>query len=286
MVTALPLRWLESRRAVWFARRRPLVTVGVEAADVERLLQAGGLVCPECCGVLVPWGRGRMRRLRGRGAERVEVRPRRGRCCGCARTHVLLPVSGLSRWADTVEVIGAALEAKASGQGHRKIAERLGRPVSTVRGWLRRFSSRAPEVAGVFTSLLVGLTDDPDGVLPMPAGSALADALVLAGGVEQLGDPGVREALLAQQPAEPGLPDPLAALAGFGQNPACRRQELLVGTARVVPLQHRRPTRAGECGAGLAELEGQPVLERGLPPPRPPPRVADPEHVAGRRATA
>lgn len=155
-----------------------MVTVGVDAAEVERLLTTGGLACPECAGALAPWGHGRVRRLRGRGGERVELWPRRGRCSGgCGRTHVLLPVSGVSRRADTVEVIGAALEAAASGWGHRKIAEWLARPASTVRGWLRRFAGRASAVAGVFTSLLVGLVDDPDTRLPMPGVSVVADAV-------------------------------------------------------------------------------------------------------------
>ena len=44
---------------------------------------------------------------------------------------------------DSVEVIGAALTAKAKGEGHRRIAQTLGRPPSTVRGWLRAFSLKA-----------------------------------------------------------------------------------------------------------------------------------------------
>src|SRR5207253_2231874 len=40
--------------------------------------------------------------------------------------------------ADSTEVIGAALAAKADGVGFRAIAARLGRPASTVRNWLRR----------------------------------------------------------------------------------------------------------------------------------------------------
>ena len=60
-----------------------------------------------------------------------------GQCVACRVTHVLLAVSCLVRRADVVEVIGAALRAKARGQGHRPIAARLGRPASTVRGWLR-----------------------------------------------------------------------------------------------------------------------------------------------------
>ncbi|MFD5514306.1 helix-turn-helix domain-containing protein [Streptomyces sp. NPDC127051] len=100
-------------------------------------------------------------------------------------THVLLPVSGLSRRADVVEVIGAALEMKAIGAGHRTIADRLGRPATTVRGWLRRFASRAALVAGLFTSHLVALAEDPAGVLPAPAPTAFADtvAAVIACGM-------------------------------------------------------------------------------------------------------
>jgi len=56
---------------------------------------------------------------------------------------VLLPVSVLVRRADVVGVIGAALAGAATGLGHRRIAERLGRPACTVWGWLRRLASRA-----------------------------------------------------------------------------------------------------------------------------------------------
>jgi len=64
--------------------------------------------------------------------------PRRAVCTGCGRTHVLLPASVLLRRADAVTVIGAALLARVSGCGHRRAADRVGRPPSTVRGWLRR----------------------------------------------------------------------------------------------------------------------------------------------------
>jgi hypothetical protein len=90
---------------------------------------------------------------------------------------VLLPVSGLSRRADTVEVIGPAMEMKAFGAGHRRIADRLGQPQSTVRGGCGRFAGRAEAVAGFFTSHLVALADDPSVVLPAPAASVFADAI-------------------------------------------------------------------------------------------------------------
>jgi len=67
---------------------------------------------------------------------------------------VLLAQVWLSRRADAVCVIGAALEAKAGGAGHRSVAGRLGRPVSTVRGWLRRFASRSEQLRVGFTRLL------------------------------------------------------------------------------------------------------------------------------------
>jgi hypothetical protein len=47
---------------------------------------------------------------------------------------VLLPAWCLARRADAGKVIGAGLEAKAAGAGHRVVAARLGRPASTVRG--------------------------------------------------------------------------------------------------------------------------------------------------------
>ncbi|WP_299738610.1 hypothetical protein [Pseudonocardia sp. 73-21] len=88
---------------------------------------------------------------------------------------MLLPVLLLLRRADTAAVIGAALTARAAGQGHRLIAAALGRPADTVRGWLRRFATRAEPVRAVFTGWCRAL--DPDPVLPGPAGTAWADAL-------------------------------------------------------------------------------------------------------------
>jgi hypothetical protein len=55
---------------------------------------------------------------------------------------VLLPAWCLARRADEAAVIGAALEAKAAGAGHRTIAGLPGCPASTVRGWLRVFTGR------------------------------------------------------------------------------------------------------------------------------------------------
>ena len=109
------------------------------------------------------------------------LRPRRARCGACRATHVLLTISCLLRRADAAEVIGAALAAKASGEGHRRIAARLRRPVSTVRGWLRVFARSADRVRAVFTALLVEL--DPLSGAIGPRGSVLADAVEVIGAV-------------------------------------------------------------------------------------------------------
>ncbi|MEQ4720525.1 hypothetical protein [Nonomuraea sp. B19D2] len=154
-----------------------MITVEVDAAEVERRLRAGEITCPSCAGALTGWGFGRRRRLRGMGEALIEVRPRRTRCSSCARTHVLLPVTGLLRRADGVEVVGAALEAKARGVGHRRIAAGLDRPPSTVRGWLRRFAVSAERVRAVFTTVLVRVAGSTQLVLPAATQTASADAV-------------------------------------------------------------------------------------------------------------
>lgn len=124
--------------------------------------------------MLAGWGHARVRSVRGPDGV-VRLRPRRARCSGCGVTHVLLPLVLLLRRADLAVVIFVALVAKARGMGHRGIAEALGRPVETVRGWLRRFAARAEGVRVVFTVLLRGLAADP--VMPAAAGGAWADAV-------------------------------------------------------------------------------------------------------------
>ena len=105
--------------------------------------------------------------------------PRRARCSGCGRTHVLLAASMLARRADGVAVIGTALLAKAAGAGHRTIAAGNGRPVGTVRGWLRRFGRRAEALRVLFTGLLHAL--DPAAGSLLPTGSSVSDALAAVG---------------------------------------------------------------------------------------------------------
>ena len=152
-----------------------MLTVNGGQGVVERQLAGGMLSCPSCGGVLGGWGNACQRRVRVLDGPAVVLVPRRSRCRGCGATHVLLPAQLLSRRADMGEVIGAALEAKAAGRGHRAIALALGRPASTVRGWLRALARNAGRVRERFTALAAGLVTDPP--LPGPAGSASADAV-------------------------------------------------------------------------------------------------------------
>jgi hypothetical protein len=156
-----------------------VLTVGANAGEVERRLAGGDLECPLCGGVLARWGHARSRVLRGLGGP-AQVRPRRGRCRGCGATHVLLPVFALLRRADLAEVIGAALAARALGKGARPVAAASGRALSTVRGWLRRFGSRAEAVRVFFTRLLVDVGVDP--VPPAQGASPFADAVAAVAG--------------------------------------------------------------------------------------------------------
>ncbi len=161
-----------------------MLIVGTDPLEVDRLLLRGVFRCPGCGGELRPWGHARTRRIRGErdgdsGAVVLVERPRRSSCSGCGRTHVLISASMLVRRADVAVVIGAALVANAAGAGHRPIAAALGRPVSTVRGWLRRFTARAHGWWVSFTGLLHAL--DP------LAGPIAVNACVVADAVEVLG---------------------------------------------------------------------------------------------------
>ncbi len=117
-----------------------IMVLDVDQAEVD--LAAGLLACPHCAGQLRPWSWARVRRIRLLDGAVVALRPRRARCVACRGTQLLLPAWCLPRRADAVEVVGAALVAKAAGRGHRRIAADLGRPVSTVRQWLRAVRGR------------------------------------------------------------------------------------------------------------------------------------------------
>jgi hypothetical protein len=154
-----------------------LLTVEVDPVCVESRLVAGAIECP-CCvgGVLGGWGHARERVVVGMDQR---VRPRRGRCRGCGVTQVLLPVSLLLRRAYTAERIWSALVAKASGVGHRKIAQQVEAPVSTVRDWLRRMGGRLEQARAWFVGAAIGVGVDV--AVPQGSGSLWVDALAAVG---------------------------------------------------------------------------------------------------------
>ena len=169
-----------------------MLTVSDDPVSVELELRAGRVGCPVCGGRLRPWGWARVRVVReGLDAAWTSrwLRPRRSRCVACLGTHVLLEVWLAARRADSAEVIAAAIEAKtAAGWGHRRVAAGCGRPVSTVRGWLRAFRASAGAIGDRFTQLLVRVAVDAVVLWPKPAGTAAGEALsVLMAYAEGLG---------------------------------------------------------------------------------------------------
>lgn len=152
------------------------MTVEADQVRVESRLASGQVVCPDCLGALRPWGWARPRSVQGLAGV---LHPRRARCPVCLVTHVLLPVTVLLRRAYGVEVIGAALVARAGGSGHRVIGARLGVPAATVRGWLRVMGGR---LEAVRTWLLrVAHRAGVDQVVPKALGSAWRDVLAALG---------------------------------------------------------------------------------------------------------
>ena len=153
----------------------PVLMVGTDQAVVEADLLGGRLSCPSCAGVLGAWGYARTRVLRRRSGREDRRRPRRGRCRSCKKTHVLLGEDALVRRRDEVAVIGEAIEAKAAGVGHRRIADRLDVPGWRVRRWLRRFRDRAVEITEAFARWAFALDGSlaPNG----PGRGVFADAL-------------------------------------------------------------------------------------------------------------
>lgn len=158
-------------------RKALMVTVEVDPVRVESRLAGGELSCPSCPnGVLAGWGFARCRRVVGLGDW---VRPRRSRCRGCAATHVLLPVSLLLRRAYAAEVVWAALEAKATGDGHRRIAAAMGIPACTVRRWLSVMGRRVEAVRRWFLGVAVRVGVDVS--IPPATATAVGDALAAVG---------------------------------------------------------------------------------------------------------
>jgi len=133
------------------------------------------LTRPNCPGRLRRWGFARIRSLRSSAGGRVWLRPRRVRCARCRVSHVLLHALAPPHRAHTIDLVGQALLASASGHSHRAIGAALGIPADTVRDWIRRVRARAEWLRVQGT--IAAHTLDPMLREIAPAGSALADAM-------------------------------------------------------------------------------------------------------------
>lgn len=100
---------------------------------------------------------------------------------------MLLPASVLLRRADAVDVIGAGLLAAAGGLGHRRVAGVVGRPASTVRGWLRRAARVGDRVLAVCAAAAAWFGRDFTAPAPTGATTGAADTGAVAAVVEMVG---------------------------------------------------------------------------------------------------
>ena len=128
-----------------------------------------GARCPDCDGVLVGAWRGYARSVR-LGRRVVELQVARSVCRGCRRTHALLPSLCVPRRLDAAPSVYLALALAARGHGHRPIAQRLGLPATTVRGWLRALRRGALALVARLFELADGLGHRP-GRAPPAAGA-------------------------------------------------------------------------------------------------------------------
>ena len=110
--------------------------------------------CPLCGAPTQRW-HGYRRHLRDERDRLIRV-PRL-RCTSCGVTQALLPSFVVPRRWDVVAHVGQAAELAAAGLGHRPIAATLGRPETTVRGWLRRLRSMAVPLAATLLARAVAL---------------------------------------------------------------------------------------------------------------------------------
>jgi hypothetical protein len=87
----------------------------------------------------------------------------------------MLPAFVLVRRLDAAEPVGAVIGRVAGGAcGVRRAAAAAGVPYTTARGWVRRFTARAGELAVSFSALAAELGGEVVRPLPDPLRSAVA----------------------------------------------------------------------------------------------------------------
>jgi hypothetical protein len=125
--------------------------------------------CPQCVVAMVFWGSyDRPVRI---GAVELRLRIHRAMCKSCRSSHALLPDLVAVGRLDSVEVMGEAVAEMAAGATAGQIARRTSLPYTTIRGWRRRFASRAKQLSAGLLSATVALGD----LVPLvPIGEVLA----------------------------------------------------------------------------------------------------------------
>jgi transposase-like protein len=93
------------------------------------------------------------------------------------RSHSLVPDVLVSGRVDLASVIGWALQAKADGWGHRRVATRLEICPSTVRRWLRRAARHG---MGIATRLLAAAAAAADPAVRAPPTGGPVEAMAAA----------------------------------------------------------------------------------------------------------
>lgn len=132
--------------------------------------------CPSCLAPAVFWS-GYWRYVRSGLSERKIFIPR-VRCGRCGVTHAVLPAFVLARRLDAAESAGAVIGRVAAGaSGVLPAAAAAGVPHATARGLVRRFRSRAGELAVSFAALAAEL----GGEVLVPGPDRLRDAVAAIG---------------------------------------------------------------------------------------------------------
>ena len=127
-----------------------------EYVSAGRTLEFPRPDCPSCLMKMQFWS-GYRRQIREDGRCRSMWVPR-VRCDRCRATHALFPAFVLVGRLDVVETVGEVLEAVVEGpSGIRPAAASVQVPHTTAREWLRRFGSRASELAVAFAALAAEL---------------------------------------------------------------------------------------------------------------------------------